>query len=64
MTESTTLPHDCSIVETCSILGVTPPTVYKLINRSELDSYKVGTSRRVTAESIARLRSGKSKGAA
>ena len=49
---------DCTITETCSILNTTPPTVYRLIARNKLDSYKLGRSRRITRESINRLRAG------
>jgi len=52
------LPGDLSINEACSILGVTPPTIYKLLNRGELAGYKVGRSRRITRESINKLRRG------
>jgi len=53
--------NDKSISETSAILGCTNPTIYKLIGQGVLDSYKVGRSRRVTGESIQRLRSGVSK---
>jgi len=49
---------DYSIVDACAILNVTPPTIYKMLNRGELKGYKAGRSRRVTRESIGRLRSG------
>ena len=50
--------RDLSVSETCAVLGVTPPTIYKLLGRGELDGYLVGRSRRITGESIDRLRSG------
>lgn len=50
---------DRSVTETCSILNVTPPTVYRMIEKGYLDSYKLGRSRRVTGDSIDRVRSGK-----
>ncbi|MCB1751015.1 MAG: helix-turn-helix domain-containing protein [Gammaproteobacteria bacterium] len=53
--------RDCSVVETCTILNVTAPTVYKLIATGELDGYKVGRARRITGESIQRLRTGMRK---
>ncbi len=59
MNTDTNPNHDLSVVETCALLGVTPPTIYRLLNRGELDGYKVGRSRRITGESIARLRAGK-----
>jgi len=53
--------HDLSVVETCALLGITAPTVYKLMGRGELDSYKVGARRRITAESLQKLRRGESQ---
>ena len=53
-----TPPSDLSVAEVSSILGVTNPTVYKLMARGELDSYKVGNARRITRESLERLRGG------
>jgi len=50
---------DLSIVETCALLRVTAPTVYKMLNRGDLVGYKAGRSRRITRDSIERLRSGK-----
>ena len=55
--------RDLSVSETCAVLGVTPPTIYKLLGRGELDGYLVGRSRRITGESIDRLRSGGKRGA-
>ena len=54
----TNYERDLSINEACSILNVTNPTVYKLIAQGQLDSYKVGRSRRITRESLQRLRQG------
>ncbi len=51
--------RDLSVQETCTIFNCTPPTVYKLINTGKLDSYTVGRSRRITHESIERVRQGK-----
>lgn len=56
-----TLTRDYSVTEVCSILGVTPPTVYKLLNRGTLTGYKVGAHRRITNESVDLLRSGNMK---
>lgn len=50
--------RDLSVNDVAGIFGVTYPTVYKMIARGELDSYKAGRSRRITAESVDRLRSG------
>lgn len=52
------MPRDMSVNEACAILGVTAPTIYKLLAKGELSGYLVGRSRRITGESIARLRSG------
>jgi excisionase family DNA binding protein len=60
-TANTHYERDLSINEACSILNVTNPTVYKLIARGQLDSYKVGRSRRITRESLQRLRQGHPK---
>jgi len=51
--------RDRTVVETCALLNVSSPTIYKLLARGELDGYKLGRSRRITAESIQRLRTGK-----
>lgn len=50
--------RDLSINEVCAILNVSPPTIYKLMNRGELESYLVGRARRITRESIERVRKG------
>ena len=50
--------RDFTIVEACTLLDVTPPTIYKLLNRGELKGYKVGRARRITFESIQKLRAG------
>ena len=52
-------PRDYSVTETCILLGVSPPTVYRLLNRGELAGYTVGRSRRITFESIEKLRNGR-----
>ena len=49
---------DRSVTETCAILNVTPPTVYKMLAQGRLQSYVVGRQRRIKAESIDRLRAG------
>ena len=50
--------RDLSVSEVSGMFGVTNPTVYKMLARGELDSYKVGRAQRITAESIERLRNG------
>ena len=50
---------DLSVTETCAILNVTSPTIYKMLGRGELEGYKAGRSRRITRESVQRLRTGK-----
>jgi len=47
---------DYSVRQVCTTFDCTPPTVYKLINTGKLDSYTVGRSRRITHESIERVR--------
>ena len=64
MTDILDQSRDLSVNETCAILGVTPPTIYKLLARGELKGYLVGRSRRITGESIDKLRSGGKRGAA
>jgi excisionase family DNA binding protein len=51
--------RDLSVQETCMVFGCTPPTVYKMMNSGKLESYTVGRSRRITHESIERVRQGK-----
>ncbi|MCG7984747.1 MAG: helix-turn-helix domain-containing protein [Candidatus Thiodiazotropha lotti] len=59
MITHTELPRDLSVVQTSAILGLTAPSIYKLINRGVLASYKAGNARRITSESVEALRSGK-----
>lgn len=47
---------DYSVRQVCTKFDCTPPTVYKLIHAGKLDSYTIGRSRRITHESIERLR--------
>ena len=47
---------DYTIQEAATKFKVTPPTVYSMINKGKLDSYTIGRSRRITSESIERLR--------
>lgn len=49
---------DYTVTETCTAINTTAPTVYKLLNQGILEGYKVGRSRRITRESVERLRSG------
>jgi excisionase family DNA binding protein len=44
-----------SIAETCEAIGVTRPTLYKLIAEARLRTVKVGTRRLVPATEIERL---------
>jgi excisionase family DNA binding protein len=50
---------DLTIQETCHYMKCTPPTVYRMIARGELKSYKAGRARRVTHESLQKLREGR-----
>lgn len=49
------LEPDLTIPETCKALGCSRPLVYKLLARGEIDSYKIGASRRVTIASLKRI---------
>jgi len=51
-----TSPVDLTVAETCSFFRVTAPTVYRLLKERKLEGYRLGGSRRVTVESIQRLR--------
>jgi excisionase family DNA binding protein len=48
--------RDYTVLETCEVFRVTPPTVYRMLNEGKLDGYTIGRSRRITHESIERLR--------
>lgn len=61
MSNTSAHTRDFSVVEVCAMLNVSAPTVYKMLNRGDLDSYLCGRSRRIVAESIDRLRSGNKK---
>ena len=47
---------DLTVQETCAFLRVSAPTVYRLLDQGKLEGYTVGKSRRITLESIQRLR--------
>lgn len=47
---------DYTIQEAATKFKVTPPTIYSMINKGELDSYTVGRSRRITSESVENVR--------
>jgi len=49
-------PRDFTVMETCEFFRVTAPTVYRMLNEGKLDGYTIGRSRRITHESIDRLR--------
>lgn len=55
-----TIPPDLTVKETCEVLRVTAPTVYNMLRQGRLESYMVGRARRITHESVQRLRQGKS----
>jgi excisionase family DNA binding protein len=44
-----------TIIHTAEILDISRTTVYKLLGQGKLESIKIGTARRVTADSIERL---------
>jgi len=50
---------DYTIQEAATKFKVTPPTVYSMIHKGHLDSYTIGRSRRITSESVERLRKAK-----
>ena len=53
---------DYTMAEAAGIFGVTTATVYKMLARGELRSYTVGRSRRITRESVERVRQGRVAG--
>jgi len=59
MQEQNPVTRDLTIQEACEVFRVTPPTVYKMMNTGKLETYTVGRSRRITRESIERVRQGK-----
>lgn len=45
----------CSVIEACHHLGdITSPTLYTIIKRGDLKTYKIGRRRYVTRESLER----------
>jgi excisionase family DNA binding protein len=53
------LQPDLTVADACTLLQVTAPTVYAMMARGELKSFKAGRSRRITHESLQKLRDGK-----
>ena len=51
---------DLTVQETCAYFKVSTPTVYRLLEQGKLESYTVGHSRRITQDSIQRLREARS----
>lgn len=47
---------DYTIQEAAAKFKVTPPTIYLMIRKGKLDSYTIGRSRRITSESVERVR--------
>lgn len=45
-------PLSCTVEEAADHLRVTPRYVYILIEREELDSFKIGNSRRIRKEDV------------
>ena len=56
MIESSKLARDLTVQETCAFFRVTPPTIYRMLHEGKLKGYTIGRSRRVTHESVERLR--------
>lgn len=52
--------RDLTVLETCEVFRVTPPTIYRLLNQGKLKGYTVGRSRRITQESVQALRQARS----
>jgi excisionase family DNA binding protein len=52
-------PLDVTIAEAAALLGCRERLVYRLIKSGELESWKVGKTRRITLESIRDLRARK-----
>lgn len=52
--------RDFTILEACEFFRVTPPTIYRMLNEGRLSGYTIGRSRRITQESIHRLREARS----
>lgn len=50
---------DLTVREACTMLNVSPPTVYKMLAEGQLVSYKVGKCRRIKRESFEALRNTK-----
>ena len=53
-------PRDLSVRETAYLLGVSAPTIYKMIESGTLKAYRAGNSRRIVNESVVALRNGES----
>jgi excisionase family DNA binding protein len=47
---------DPTVQQTTAILQISAQTCYRMIKRGELDSYLVGTSRRIKKESVLKIR--------
>lgn len=55
MTKTATFePLGVTTAITAQILGCSKPTVYRMVERGELDFYMVGSDKRITTESIKR----------
>ncbi len=52
--------RDFTVTETCAFFRVSTPTIYRLLDQGKLEGYTVGSSRRITRESIQRLREARS----
>jgi len=48
--------RDLTVQETCAVFRITPPTVYRMLNQGKLKGYTLGRARRITQESIQKLR--------
>ena len=63
-TESTSLPkhfrhlQDLTIQQTCQVLQISQPTVWRLVRKGILSKYNIGRSARIHSESVSKLRGG------
>ena len=52
--------RDFTVQEASTLFKVTNPTIYRMLNEGKLKSYVIGRSRRITFESVQRLREARS----
>lgn len=57
-TQNQSMKPDLTVMEVCNQLRCSPPTIYRLLARGKLQSYTIGRSRRITSDSLQKLRRG------